>query len=437
MPADATRQPAWMRRALDARRAGPSHGVAEPAGRLRPRARRAVVGEGWHERAGGPHAEVVALAAAGERAAGATAYVTLEPCTHTGRTGPCTRRSSPPGCPGSSSPPPIPTPSRRGERRCCGPADARDVGVSPRRPAAERRLPPRLERAALRHREGGGEPRWADRRGGRDLAVAHRTAARERAHALRAEVDAVVVGSGTVLADDPALTCRWPGTGAPAAPGRPRRPRTDPLDARVLDDAASTLLVVRERPPDAGAGRTSGRGPDTRGRRRHRGRPRAAVLALLATATSAASSSRAARGPPRLPHGRASSTASSCMSRPCCSATRASAARRAVGLQPRGRAAPRLARRRAGRRPTRCSSPCSPRIRRRSEPCSPASSRSSAPWRPRGHRRRASPSCDIACTGVVRDARVGDSISVNGCCLTVTSFLHDGSDGAAGLLAPR
>jgi len=49
-----------------------------------------VVGEGWHGRVGGPHAEVEALTAAGEAASGATAYVTLEPCNHFGRTGPCT-----------------------------------------------------------------------------------------------------------------------------------------------------------------------------------------------------------------------------------------------------------------------------------------------------------------------------------------------------------
>ena len=48
-----------------------------------------IVGEGWHERHGGPHAEINALASAGPRARGATAVVTLEPCNHTGRTGPC------------------------------------------------------------------------------------------------------------------------------------------------------------------------------------------------------------------------------------------------------------------------------------------------------------------------------------------------------------
>src|SRR3546814_11295576 len=56
-----------------------------------------VVGEGWHQRQGGPHAEVFALEQAGDRAKGATAYVTLEPCAHTGSTGPCADAPIPPG----------------------------------------------------------------------------------------------------------------------------------------------------------------------------------------------------------------------------------------------------------------------------------------------------------------------------------------------------
>src|SRR3546814_15376754 len=58
-----------------------------------------VVGEGWHQRQGGPHAEVFALEQAGDRATGATAYVTLEPCTPTGSTGPCADPLLPPATP--------------------------------------------------------------------------------------------------------------------------------------------------------------------------------------------------------------------------------------------------------------------------------------------------------------------------------------------------
>src|SRR5262249_58619957 len=80
----------WMKRALELAERG--RGAVEPnplVGALLVRDGR-VVGEGWHERYGGPHAEVNALAAAGEASRGATLYVTLEPCCHHGKTPPCT-----------------------------------------------------------------------------------------------------------------------------------------------------------------------------------------------------------------------------------------------------------------------------------------------------------------------------------------------------------
>src|SRR6476659_10207659 len=80
-----------MRRALELAARGP---VADPnprVGAVVLDAAGEVVGEGWHHGAGTPHAEVEALRAAGDRAAGGTAVVSLEPCNHTGRTGPCSR----------------------------------------------------------------------------------------------------------------------------------------------------------------------------------------------------------------------------------------------------------------------------------------------------------------------------------------------------------
>ncbi|MDR9439853.1 MAG: bifunctional diaminohydroxyphosphoribosylaminopyrimidine deaminase/5-amino-6-(5-phosphoribosylamino)uracil reductase RibD, partial [Halomonas sp.] len=80
---------AWMARALRLARRGRYTTDPNPrVGCVLVKDRR-VVGEGWHEWAGEPHAEIHALRAAGDRARGATAYVTLEPCSHQGRTGPC------------------------------------------------------------------------------------------------------------------------------------------------------------------------------------------------------------------------------------------------------------------------------------------------------------------------------------------------------------
>ena len=86
-----------------------------------------VVGEGFHAYAGGPHAEIVALAQAGKRAEGGTAVVSLEPCDHTGRTGPCSLALVHAGSPASSSPCRTPTRSPPAARPRCAPPGSRSI----------------------------------------------------------------------------------------------------------------------------------------------------------------------------------------------------------------------------------------------------------------------------------------------------------------------
>jgi diaminohydroxyphosphoribosylaminopyrimidine deaminase/5-amino-6-(5-phosphoribosylamino)uracil reductase len=216
-----------------------------------------IVGRGAHRVAGGPHAEVVALEDAGERARGATLYCTLEPCSHTGRTGPC-----------------APLVSRAGIRRAV---------------IAMEDPNPRVHGAGLRHlRESGvetivgveseaaarqnavfltnvrlGRPyvilKAAVSLDGRLGAPGARTkltgpAADRRVHRQRAEVDALAVGSGTILVDDPLLTARG------ALRERPltrvvfdRRLRTPP-SARVLStlDAGPVIIVSSARAAESG-----------------------------------------------------------------------------------------------------------------------------------------------------------------------------------------
>ena len=202
-----------------------------------------LVGSGASAPPGGPHAEVNALREAGERARGGTVAVTLEPCRHTGRTGPCTQALLAAGV-------------RRVVVACADPTELAGGGAQELRAAGvevttglledEVRRGP-LEAWLTSQRTGRPFLTWkyAATLDGRAAAADGSSrwitgdAAREDVHRLRAEVDAVLAGVGTVLADDPQLTVR------PDPGHQPLRVVVDsnrraPSSARVFDDAAPT-----------------------------------------------------------------------------------------------------------------------------------------------------------------------------------------------------
>lgn len=211
-----------------------------------------VVGEGWHERAGSPHAEIAALRAAGDRAAGATAYVTLEPCAHTGRTGPCAKALR------DARVTRVVAATNDPHSLAAGGAEAlRAAGVEVAVGTLEAEA--RRQNEVFFHGVATGRPfvvlKLAASLDGR-IAAPDGTSqwltgevTRRRAHALRAEADAVLVGSGTVLADDPQLTVRLQDYTGPQ-PLRvvlDRRGRV-PASACVLDDQAPTLVLDEPNP---------------------------------------------------------------------------------------------------------------------------------------------------------------------------------------------
>lgn len=221
-----------------------------------------VVGEGAHLRAGEPHAEVHALAMAGERARGATAYVTLEPCSHHGRTPPCAEALLEAGIGRvvAAMPDPNPQVAGRGLARLqaagvetavgllAAEAEALNPGFVQRmrigRPFVRCKLAASLDgRTAL----ASGESKW--------ITAAD---ARRDVHRLRARSCAIVTGSGTVQADDPALTVR--DTKLPAQwPGQPLRVvldsrlRTSPQAAVVRGEGSVVLFHGVEAAPEAAA----------------------------------------------------------------------------------------------------------------------------------------------------------------------------------------
>jgi diaminohydroxyphosphoribosylaminopyrimidine deaminase / 5-amino-6-(5-phosphoribosylamino)uracil reductase len=255
-PEEAAGDARWMRRALELAERGRWTVSPNPlVGCVLVRDGQ-VVGEGWHVHAGGPHAEAAALDAAGGRARGATAFVSLEPCNHEGRTGPCARALVDAGVTRVVAATADPNPD------AAGGADAlRAAGVTVEIGLLAEEA--RRQNEVFFHGLGAGRPfvtvKVAVSLDGR-VAAADGTSqwltgpgARERAHRLRAEADAILVGSGAVLADDPRLTVRLDGYRGrqPVRVVLDRRGRTRAAH-RVHDRSAPTLLVVG-RACDAGA----------------------------------------------------------------------------------------------------------------------------------------------------------------------------------------
>jgi diaminohydroxyphosphoribosylaminopyrimidine deaminase/5-amino-6-(5-phosphoribosylamino)uracil reductase len=230
----AARDRAFMRRALVLARRGWGWTAPNPmVGAVVVRGD-AVVGEGWHARYGGPHAEVAALEAAGDLARGATVYVTLEPCAHIGKTPPCTDALIRAGVSRVICAVHDPNPIARGggvllERAGIEVAfgleesDAFELNapvfhaLTSTRPWITLKLATSIDGAIA---DASGRSRWltGDR-------------ARRYVHRLRAGHDGVAVGVGTAVADDPELTVR-----------SGRRPRVTP--ARIVFDRRARLSLA-------------------------------------------------------------------------------------------------------------------------------------------------------------------------------------------------
>ena len=232
-----------------------------------------VVGEGWHEGPGTEHAEAMALRLAGDSARGATAFVTLEPCDHHGRTPPCARALIAAGIEGVIAAVATRIPSsteldRRAlreagspSRRACSPAEAVRQNlafiahVRSGRPFVVLKMASSLDgKAAARD----GSSTWIS---GEE--------ARADVQRLRAWSDAIVVGSGTAVADDPRLTVRDPRTRRRVPGARHRRP-----SGRVTGEGAPSMRPRRRWWPRPSSHRPRGAGMARRRCRRRCAGPR-------------------------------------------------------------------------------------------------------------------------------------------------------------------
>jgi len=208
-----------------------------------------IVGRGWTQPGGRPHAEPEALRRAGEAARGATLYVTLEPCSHVGKSPPCADAIIAAGIARVASAIEDPNPEVAGQ----GHARLRAAGIS---------VEIGLGALEAAHDHAGHFRRVRDQRphvilklavssddkigaAGRKPVAISGEAAKARVHLLRAQCDAILVGIGTVLADDPLLTCRLPGM-EPQSPLRVVLDRSlrIPGTSRLVHSARETPLWV-------------------------------------------------------------------------------------------------------------------------------------------------------------------------------------------------
>ncbi|HET7355751.1 MAG TPA: bifunctional diaminohydroxyphosphoribosylaminopyrimidine deaminase/5-amino-6-(5-phosphoribosylamino)uracil reductase RibD [Nocardioidaceae bacterium] len=254
-----SRERSAMRRALDlARTPGVPHGPNPRVGCVLLDAAGEVVAEGHHRGAGTPHAEADALMAAGDRARGATAVVTLEPCNHTGRTGPCAHALVAAGVRRVVYAQDDPSPLAAGGAETLRAAgvdvvgglladEAREVNpawtfaVEHQRPYVTWKFAATLDgRSAAPD----GTSRWISS-----------VAARRDTHLLRQRCDVVLAGTGTVLVDDPELSARDAADRPLPADRQPLRAvmglREVPARARVRNAVAETVLLRTRDPKEA------------------------------------------------------------------------------------------------------------------------------------------------------------------------------------------
>jgi len=208
-----------------------------------------IVGRGWTQPGGRPHAEPVALARAGKSARGATLYVTLEPCSHVGKSPPCADAIIAAGIARvvSAIEDPNPEVAGQGHAKLRAAGIAVDIGLGAAEAARDhaghfRRIRDKRPHVILKLAVSSDDKIAAA--GHRPVAISGE-AAKARVHLLRAQCDAILVGIGTVLADDPLLTCRLPGMEA-RSPVRVVLDRSlrIPGTSRLVQSARETPLWV-------------------------------------------------------------------------------------------------------------------------------------------------------------------------------------------------